>query len=56
MRPQCVATVVGSGGNGGVDDIVAKGPQGVLKPYFLLEWLNRPMYGGGGYVGVNVRC
>ena len=47
---------VGSGGSGGsgggvdveVDDLVAEGPQVVLTPYFLLEWLNCPMYGDGG--------
>ena len=38
--------VVGSGRSGGVDDIVANGPQGVLKRYFPLEWLSRPMLGG----------
>ena len=43
----------GSGGSGGVDDVVANGPQGVLKQYFPLGWLNRPMLsgfscGGGG--------
>ena len=43
--------VVSGGGSGGVD-VVANGPQGVLKRYFPLEWLSRPMlgpmYGGGG--------
>ena len=38
--------VVGSGGIDGVDDIVANGPQGILKHYFRLEWLNCPMLGG----------
>ena len=38
--------VVGSGGIGGVDDIVANGPHGILKHYFRLEWLNCPMLGG----------
>ena len=42
--------VVGSGGIGGVDDIVAKGPQGILKGYLPLEWLNHPLLvvDGGG--------
>ena len=44
---------VGSGRSGGgvdveVDDLVAEGPLVVLKPYFLPEWLNCPMYGDGG--------
>ena len=50
--------VVGSGGIDGVDDVVANGPQGILKHYFRLEWLNCPMLGGfsgsgggGGGVG-----
>ena len=48
--------VVGGGGIGGVDDVVANGPQGILKHYFRLEWLNWPMLGGfssggGGGVG-----
>ena len=61
-----VDCVVGSGdsgdGNGGLDDIVAKGPQGILKGYLPLEWLNHPLLvgvgggdgdgdGGGGWVG-----
>ena len=44
-------------GSGGVDDIVANGPQGVLKQYFPLEWLNCPMMGGfssGGGAGGGV--
>ena len=49
--------VVGSGGIGGVDDIVAIGPQDVLKQYFPLGWLNRPMLSGfscdGGGSGCN---
>ena len=45
--------VVGNGGGGGdgngvVDDIVTKGPQGILKGYPPLESLNRPLHGGGG--------
>ena len=58
----CVDCVVGSGGSGGLDDIVAKGPQGILKGYLPLEWLNRPLLvdvgggdgggdGGGGGIG-----
>ena len=42
----CVDCVVGSGDSGdgnGLDDIVAKGPQGILKGYLPLEWLNRPL-------------
>ena len=61
-----VDCVVGSGGSGdgnsGLDDIVAKGPQGILKGYLPLEWLNRPLLvgvgggdgggdGGGGGIG-----
>ena len=39
--------VVGSGGSGGVADIMAYGRQGVLKQYFPLEWQNWvPMLGG----------
>ena len=30
-------------GSGGVDGIVAQGPQGVLKQYFPHEWMNRPL-------------
>ena len=55
--------VVGSGGIDGVDDVVANGPQGILKHYFRLEWLNCPMLGsfsggdddddGGGGCGGN---
>ena len=36
------------GGSGGVDEIVAKGPEDVLKRYFPLKWLNCPLCGGGG--------
>ena len=37
-----------SGGSGGVDEIVAEGPEDVLKRYFPLQWLNCPLYGDGG--------
>ena len=38
--------VDGSDGSGGVDNILANGPKGVLKQYFPLEWLIFPMLGG----------
>ena len=63
--------VVGSGGIDGVDDVVANGPQGILKHYFRLEWLMSGGFssgggggddddggggcGGNGYGDVNVR-
>ena len=36
-----------SGGNGGVDEIVAKGPEDVWKQYFPLAWRNCLQYDGG---------
>ena len=39
------------GGIGGVDDVVANGPQGILKHYLHLEWLNCPMTMLGGFSG-----
>ena len=43
--------VVGSsnngGGSGGVDEIVAKGPEDVWKQYFPLAWQNCLQYDGG---------
>ena len=33
-----VVVIVRSGGSGGVDEIVAKGPKDVLKQYFPLQW------------------
>ena len=38
--------VDGSDGSGGVDNIVANRPKGVLRRYFPLEWLICPMLGG----------
>ena len=46
MCYNCVDCVVGSGGSG--DDIVAKGPQGILKGYLPLEWLNCQLLVGVG--------
>ena len=50
----CVVGSDGSGdGNSGLDDIVAKGPQGILKGDLPLEWLNRSLLVGvgGGHGG-----
>ena len=45
----CTIGSGGSGdGNGGVDDIVAKGSHGILKEYLPLEWLNHPLLVGDG--------
>ena len=35
------------GGSDGVDEIVAKGPEDVLRQYFPLAWRNCPRYDGG---------
>ena len=45
----CIIDSGGGGdGNSGVNGIVAKGPQGILKGYLPLEWLNHPLLVGDG--------
>ena len=47
----CVVSSGGSGdGNGSVDDKAANRPQGIVKEYLPLEWLNCPLLVGGGVV------
>ena len=43
--------ICGGGDSGGVYDIVAKGPQRILKQHYTLEWLNCSMSSGNGVGG-----